>query len=71
LAGAAPSERIGGQVPVPDDVAVASIERFNEEEWQNLLLYYTHTARARPARALSLPPPLHAGGCTQLCRPPL
>jgi len=50
---------------------VASIERFNEEEWQNLLLYYTHTARARPARALSLPPPLHAGGCTQLCRPPL
>ena len=56
---------------MPEGVAVASIERFNEEEWQNLLLYYTHTARARFARVLRLPLPPHAAGCAQLCHPHL
>ncbi len=41
----------GVQVPLSDDVAILTMDRFDEDEWESLLLYYHQTVRHRPARS--------------------
>ena len=33
----------GIQVPISDDVATLTMDRFDEDEWESLLLYYHQT----------------------------
>lgn len=41
----------GMQVPFSDDVVTFTMDRFDEDEWESLLLYYHQTVRPRPAKS--------------------